>query len=42
MLGKENFGKNLKAALEAVAGKGDRIKSVNAGGLYPVIEYLSL
>ncbi len=40
-LGKENFGKNLKAALEAVAGKGEMIKSVNAGGLYPVIEYLS-
>ncbi len=42
VLGKENFGKNLKAALEAVAGKGERIRSVNAGGLYPVIEYLSL
>lgn len=38
-LQKENFGKILKTALEAIAGKGERIKSVNAAGVYPVIEY---
>jgi cell division septal protein FtsQ len=39
-LQKENFGKILKTALEAIAGKGDKIKSVNAAGVYPVIEYV--
>lgn len=39
-LAKENFGKTLKTAVEAIAGKGEKIKSVNAGGVYPVIEYL--
>jgi cell division septal protein FtsQ len=38
-LQKENFGKILKTALEAIAGKGEKIKSVNAAGVYPVIEY---
>jgi Cell division septal protein len=40
-LQKENFGKILKTALEAIAGKGEKIKSVNAAGVYPVIEYAS-
>jgi cell division septal protein FtsQ len=39
-LQKENFGKILKTALEAIAGKGEKIKSVNAAGVYPVIEYV--
>lgn len=39
-LAKENFGKNLKTALDAVSGKGARIKSVDAGGVFPVIQYL--
>lgn len=38
-LQKENFGKILKTALEAIAGKGEKIKSVNAAGVYPIIEY---
>lgn len=38
-LAKENVGKSLKMALEAVAGKGQKIKAVNAVGVYPVIQY---
>ena len=38
-LPKDDFGKGLKAALEAAAGKGNKIKSVNAAGVYPIIEY---
>ncbi|HTK36866.1 MAG TPA: FtsQ-type POTRA domain-containing protein [Pyrinomonadaceae bacterium] len=39
-LQKENFGKILKTAVEAIAGKGEKIKSVNAAGVYPIIEYV--
>lgn len=39
-LAKENFGKNLKTALDALNGKGAKIKSVDAGGVFPVIQYL--
>lgn len=39
-LSREEFAKSLKAAVEAVAGKGERIKSVNSSGVYPVIEYV--
>ena len=39
-LAKDNFGKSLKTAVEAIAGKGEKIKSVNAGGVYPIIEYI--
>ena len=39
-LAKDNFAKSLKAAIEAVAGKGQKIKSVDSSGVYPVIEYL--
>lgn len=41
MLAKDSLGKSLKSAVEAVAGKGERVKSVNAGGVSPVLEYLS-
>jgi cell division septal protein FtsQ len=37
---KDNLGKSLKSAIEALAGKGAKIKSVNADGIYPVIQYL--
>ena len=40
MLAKDSLGKSLKTAIEAVAGKGAKIKSVNAGSGYPVIQYL--
>lgn len=39
-LAKENFGKNLKTALDALKGKGARVRSVDAGGVFPVIQYL--
>ena len=38
-LAKDNLGKSLKAAIEAVAGKGDKVKAVNSGGVFPVLEY---
>lgn len=40
MLAKDSLGKSLKTAIEAVAGKGAKIKSVNTGSGYPVIQYL--
>ncbi len=39
-LAKDNLGKSLKSAIEAVAGKGERVRSVNSGGIYPILEYL--
>ncbi len=39
-LSRENLGKGLKSAIEAVVGKGEKIRSVNAAGVYPVIEYV--
>ena len=39
-LAKDNLGKSLKTAIEAVSGKGARVKSVDAEGNYPVIQYL--
>ena len=38
-LAKDNLGKSLKTAIEAVSGKGAKIRSVNAAGLYPVIQF---
>ena len=39
-LTKDDMGKKLKSAVEAVAGKGDRVRSVNVEGLYPVLDYI--
>lgn len=39
-LARDNLAKGLKSALDAVAGKGERVKSVNAIGISPVLEYL--
>lgn len=39
-LARDDLSKSLKSALEAVAGKGDRVRSVNAAGVYPVLEYV--
>ncbi len=41
-LARDNLGKSLKTAIEALAGKGARVKSVDAGGVYPVIQYSEL
>lgn len=40
ILAKENIGKGLKMTIEAVTGKGAKIKSVDADGSYPVLQYL--
>jgi len=39
-LARDELSKSFRSALEAVAGKGDRVKSVNAAGVYPVLEYI--
>ncbi len=39
-LAKDNLGKSLKTAIEAVSGKGARVKAVDAEGIYPVLQYL--
>ncbi|MFN6964127.1 MAG: cell division protein FtsQ/DivIB [Pyrinomonadaceae bacterium] len=39
-LSRDEFAKSLKSAIEAVAGKGDRVRSVNSSGVYPVIEFI--
>ena len=40
VLAKDSLGKSLKTAIEAVSGKGAKVRSVNADGIYPVINYL--
>ena len=40
MLAKDGFGKSLRSAIEALSGKGAKIKSVDAGGISPVIQYI--
>lgn len=39
ILGKDRLGTSLKSAIEAVAGKGERVKSVNAVGVSPVLDF---
>jgi len=39
-LAKDQLGKSLKTAIEALSGKGAKIKSVDAGGVFPVINYI--
>jgi cell division septal protein FtsQ len=39
-LARDDLSKSLRSAIEAVAGKGDHVKSVNAAGVYPVLEYV--
>jgi len=41
-LSRDNLGKSLKTAVEALTGKGNRVKSIDAAGVYPVIQYLDL
>ncbi len=41
-LAKDDLGKSLKRAIEAVANKGIKVRSVNSMGVYPVIEYVDL
>ena len=39
-LARDNLGKSLKTAIEALTGKGAKIKSVDSGGVHPIIQYL--
>lgn len=39
-LARDDLSKSLRSAIEAIAGKGDRVRSVNAAGVYPVLEYI--
>ena len=39
-LARDNLGKGLKTAVEALTGKGNRVRSIDAAGIYPVIQYL--
>jgi cell division septal protein FtsQ len=39
-LARDSLGKSLRTALEAVAGKGARVRSVDVAGASPVIQYL--
>lgn len=38
-LSREEFAKSLKSAIEAVAGKGERVQSVDSSDVYPKIEF---
>jgi hypothetical protein len=39
-LARDNLGTSLKNAMDALTGKGLRVKSIDAGGVYPVIKYI--
>lgn len=39
-LARDNLGKSLKTAIEAVGGKGAKVAAVDAAGISPVIQYL--
>lgn len=39
-LARDNLGKSLKSAIEALTGKGTKIKSVDSAGIQPLIQYL--
>jgi cell division septal protein FtsQ len=39
-LSRDNLGKSLKAAIDALTGKGTKIKSVDSAGIQPLIQYM--
>ena len=39
-LARDNLGKSLKTAIDALTGKGTKIKSVDSAGVHPLIQYL--
>jgi len=41
-LAKDNLGKSLRAAIEAVTGKGARVRAVNAEGVSPILAYTDI
>lgn len=40
LVAKDSLGKSLRSAVEAVAGKGAKVRSVDSAGIYPVIQYI--
>lgn len=40
LVARDSLGKSLRSAIEAVAGKGAKVRSVDSAGLYPVIQYI--
>jgi cell division septal protein FtsQ len=40
LVAKDSLGKSLRSAVEAVAGKGAKVRSVDSAGVYPVIQYI--
>ena len=38
-LANKDLGKSLRMAIEAVSGKGAKVRAVDAGGIYPVLQY---
>lgn len=41
-LARDNLGKSLKTAIDALTGRGAKIKSIDSGGVHPIIQYLDL
>lgn len=41
-LARDSLGKSLKTAIDALTGKGAKIKSVDSAGVHPLIQYLDL
>ncbi|HEY2867112.1 MAG TPA: FtsQ-type POTRA domain-containing protein [Pyrinomonadaceae bacterium] len=41
-LARDDYAKSLRSAIEAIAGKGEKVRSVNAGGVYPIIDYVGV
>ena len=39
-LARDNLGRGLKTAVEALTGKGEKVRSIDAAGVYPIIQYL--
>jgi len=39
-LARDSYAKSLRSGIEAIAGKGEKVKSVNSSGVYPLIEYV--
>lgn len=39
-LARDSLGKSLKTAIDALTGKGAKVKSVDSGGVHPIIQYM--
>jgi len=41
-LSRDDYAKSLRSAIEAIVGKGEKVRSVNAEGVYPIIDYVGV